>query len=152
MDREAPARVLIVEDEPTLAHMYGRALGLSGHRIDHAADGTEGLKALLSVEYDLVVSDIRMPGMSGLDLLDKARRLRPDLPFVLMTAQLDVQLYSRAREMGVVRYLLKPVRLDQLTRAVENGLKVRAILLRRQERKLRNAGGDTARPSGDPHR
>ncbi|HEV3188869.1 MAG TPA: response regulator [Polyangiaceae bacterium] len=142
MEREAPARILIVEDEPTLAHMYGRALSLSGHRVDQAADGMEGLKALLSVEYDLVVSDIRMPGMSGLDLLDKARRLRPDLPFVLMTAQLDVQLYGRAREMGVVRYLLKPVKLDQLTRAVENGLKVRAVLLRRQERKLRNAGAD----------
>ena len=144
MERDARARVLIVEDDPALAHMYGRALGLSGHRIDHAGDGEQGLKALLAVEYDLVVSDIRMPGMSGLDLLDKGRRLRPDLPFVLMTAQLDAELYGRAREMGVIRYLLKPVRLDQLTRAVENGLKVRASLLRRQERKLRNgtAGGN----------
>ena len=142
MEKDARARVLIVEDDPALAHMYVRALAASGHRIDHACDGEQGLEALLSAEYDLVVSDIRMPVMSGLDLLDKARRLRPDLPFLLMTAQLDVALYGRAREMGVIRYLLKPVRLDQLTRAVENGLKVRASLLRRQERKLRNRSAD----------
>src|SRR5258708_36082386 len=102
MEKDAHPRVLIVEDDPALAHMYGRALGLSGLSIDLAIDGRAGLKALLSVEYDLVVSDIRMPGMSGLDLLDKARKARPDLPFVLMTAQLDVELYGHAREMVVV--------------------------------------------------
>jgi DNA-binding NtrC family response regulator len=133
-----PARVLVVEDEFALARLYVRALVAAGHRVDHAAAGVAGLKMLLAGSYDLVLSDVCMPGMSGLDLLNAIRVKRPDIPVILVTAQLDADVYARAREMGTVRYLLKPVGLEKLANAVENGIKLRATLLRSQERKARS--------------
>jgi DNA-binding NtrC family response regulator len=130
-----PSRVLVVEDDPQLARLYARALSAAGHLVDTAHDGHEGLKTLLAGSYDLVLSDIAMPRMGGMELLEKARVLRPDVPFVLITAQLDADLYSRARGMGIVRYLLKPVGLHQLVNAVDTGLKIRALTLRNQRRK-----------------
>jgi DNA-binding NtrC family response regulator len=135
-----PARVLVVEDEFALARLYVRALVAAGYRVDHAPDATNGLRLLRAGAYDLVLSDVCMPGMSGLDLLNEIRLKWPDIPVILVTAQLDADLYSRAREMGTVRYLLKPVALEKLANAVENGVKLRATLLRLQERRARTSG------------
>jgi DNA-binding NtrC family response regulator len=124
------ARVLLVEDDPILARIYSRALAAVGYKVDVSADGAEGLERLLAVKYDVVVSDVCMPRMNGLDLLKDASRLRPDVPFVLMTAQLDADVYQIAREMGTVRYLHKPMSMDQLARAVESAVLLRAARLR----------------------
>jgi DNA-binding NtrC family response regulator len=135
MGCDGPARVLVVEDELALARLYVRALVAAGHRVDHVANGTDGLRLLHSNPYDLVLSDVCMPGLSGLDLLNEIRVKWPDIPVILVTAQLDADLYSRAREIGSVRYLLKPVSLEKLANAVEHGLKLRTTLLRSQERR-----------------
>ncbi len=137
MVQPAPAHVLIVEDEAALARLYVRALVAAGYRVDHASDGAAGLALLLAGSYDVVLSDVCMPRMGGLDLLAEIRLKRPDVPVILMTALLDADLYARAREMGSVRYLLKPVGLEKLANAVENGVKIRAALIRSSERKAR---------------
>jgi DNA-binding response OmpR family regulator len=133
------ARILIVEDELALARLYIRAMIAMGYRADHAPDGEAALRMLQASSYDLVVSDVGMPGMSGLDLLNETRVKWPRIPVILVTAQLDDGLYARAREMGTVRYLLKPVSLEKLANAVENGVKLRGVLLRSEERKARSA-------------
>ncbi len=140
MDSGEPARVLVVEDELALARLYVRALVAAGHRVDHAPNAANGLRLLQTGPYDLVLSDVCMPGMSGLDLLTQIRLKWPDIPVILVTAQLDAELYGRAREMGSVRYLLKPVPLEKLAHAVEHGIKLRATLLRSQERRARTSG------------
>ena len=140
MDGGDPARVLIVEDELALARLYVRALVAAGYRVDHAPDAASALRLLRAGSVDLVVSDVCMPGMSGLELLNEVRTQWPDVPVILVTAQLDADLYSRAREMGTVRYLLKPVALEKLANAVENGVKLRATLQRLQERRAKSSG------------
>ncbi|HEY8087715.1 MAG TPA: response regulator [Polyangiaceae bacterium] len=130
-----PSRILLVEDDPTLARIYTRALRASGFLVDHAPDGVEGLDRLLRGDYDVVVSDVCMPRMGGLELLEAARRTRPDVPVVLMTAQLDADTYSRARALGSVRYLLKPVGLEQLANAVQTAALLRASRIRTHERR-----------------
>lgn len=140
MNSGDPARVLVVEDELPLARLYVRALVAAGYRVDHAPDAAGALRLLRGDSVDLVVSDVCMPGMSGLDLLNEVRAKWPDIPVILVTAQLDADLYSRAREMGTVRYLLKPVALEKLANAVENGIKLRATLLRSQERRAKSSG------------
>jgi CheY-like chemotaxis protein len=131
------ARVLIVEDEPAVVRMYGRGLEAAGYAVASAPDGAEALRMIALWSFDVVVSDVCMPRMGGLELAIEARRISPELPIVLMTAQLDAGVYARARAAGVVRYLLKPVGLEQLARAVGNAVKLKASLVRLQERKAR---------------
>jgi DNA-binding response OmpR family regulator len=129
------SRVLLVEDERVLARIYSRGLVAAGFVVDLAADGAEGFERLLAGSYDVVVSDVRMPRMDGLDLLQQVRRLRPNVPVVLVTGQLDDRSYELARELGTARYLLKPVTMAQLARAVQGAAKLRAALLRSGEKR-----------------
>jgi CheY-like chemotaxis protein len=131
------ARVLIVEDEPALVRLYVRGLEAAGYSVESAPDGAEALRMIALGSFDVVVSDVCMPRLGGLDLAIQARRLSPELPIVLMTAKLDAEVYARARTAGVVRYLHKPVGLEQLARAVGNAVKLKASLVRLQERKAR---------------
>jgi two-component system response regulator TctD len=131
------ARVLLVEDNPVLGRIYARALSAAGFVVDLAADGADGFELLLAGSYNVVVSDLQMPRMSGLELLEQVRRLRPDIPVVIITAEFDVDTYTRARDMGSVRYLRKPLTLDQLAHAVESAAALHTSLAR-----------DTARRSG----
>ncbi len=135
-DVESPAaHILIVEDHAPLVKGFARALNAGGYSVDSAADGLEGLGRLLERSYDAVVTDLNMPRMNGLDFLAKIRALQPGVPVILMTGDLDPHAYARARELGVVRYLLKPVRIEQLGRAVDNAVKLRAVWAKMQGRK-----------------
>jgi DNA-binding NtrC family response regulator len=127
MEAEAQTRVLLVDDDPTLVRIYLRALEAAGFSVETATDGLEGLNRLLVGSYDVVVSDVCMPRMNGLRLLDSVRRMRPDVPVVLMTAELDPLAYEKAKELGSVRYLIKPFSLDQLAREVRRATQLRAV-------------------------
>jgi DNA-binding NtrC family response regulator len=137
MEAAKGGTVLLVEDDPVLTRIYRRALVAAGNHVDQATDGAAGMERLVNGKYDAVVSDICMPRLSGLDLLEGVRRLNIPVPVILMTAQLDADGYSRARELGTVRYLLKPVAMAQLAHAVEQAVKISAIWRRRQERSRR---------------
>jgi DNA-binding NtrC family response regulator len=115
-------RVLLVDDDAVLGRIYACALVAAGFSVDLAKDGAEGLERLLAGSYDVVVSDLCMPRMTGLDLLQQVRRMRRDVPVILMTAQLDAKAYELAREMGTMRYLIKPMKMEQLARAVERAV------------------------------
>jgi two-component system OmpR family response regulator len=133
----APAvgRILLVEDDPILARIFGRALLAAGFAVDHAGDGVEGVSCLARADYDVVMSDVCMPRLGGLQLLEHVRWSQPDLPVVLLTARLDAETYGRARDMGSMRYLLKPVTIDQLVRAAESALVLRTTLRRTRARR-----------------
>jgi DNA-binding NtrC family response regulator len=126
---------LLVDDEPALARVFARALTAAGFDVALALDGVDALDRLMADPYDIVVTDVCMPRMSGLRLLESIRSLRPDVPVVLMTAQLDPQTYERARELGSVRYLLKPFTLEQLANAVRNAAMLREAWQRTARRR-----------------
>ena len=130
------AHILLVEDDPTLGRVFARALQAAGFEVDRAMDGRAGLERVQGCEYDALVSDVCMPRMSGLDLLHHARRTRPELPVVLLTAQLDAAAYGQARDLGSVRYLLKPVRLEQLVHAVESAVELGRAWRRARARRV----------------
>jgi two-component system response regulator TctD len=135
MQGVVPGRILLVEDEPALARVYARALLASGFQIEHEPNGVRGLARALEVDFDVVVSDVCMPEMDGIELLRHLRVQRPDIPVILLTARLDASTYGRARDLGSVRYLLKPVRMEQLARAVQNAFELRAAWRRRSARR-----------------
>ena len=143
MAPQVPARALVVEDEIALGRVYVRALEAAGHLVDHAADGAAGLARMSEGNYDVVVSDVHMPRMGGIDLLAEIRRTWPDVPVIMTTAQRDADTYARAREIGTVRYLIKPVPLEKLASAVDAAIKLRNLLVRTRQRRERSgaAGG-----------
>jgi DNA-binding NtrC family response regulator len=124
--RPTGAKVLLVEDDPVLARIYSCALAAAGYVVDHAADGAQGFERLLAGSYDVIVTDLCMPRLSGFDLLEEVRRRRPEVPVVMVTGEIDLKTSETAHEMGTVRFLLKPMTMQQLARAVENSLMLSA--------------------------
>ncbi|HEY7374647.1 MAG TPA: EAL domain-containing protein [Polyangia bacterium] len=108
---DAPSRglVLLVDDEPAIARAYSRTLGMAGFTVVTAADGHEAAVAAREKSFDVIVSDIAMPGMDGINLLRAVREHDLDVPFVIMTGGPAVDSAARAMEYGALRYLIKPV-------------------------------------------
>lgn len=113
------ARVLVVDDEPSLLRGYARILRAGGHDVETASSGGAALDRVRAATFDVVVSDIYMPGMDGIGLLKELRREGRDVPLVLVTANPDVQSAVQAVEYGAVRYLTKPVDGKSLLEVVE---------------------------------
>lgn len=107
-------RILVVEDDPRLREAIVDTLMLKGHEVFEAPNGIEGMAIVRSHALDLVLSDINMPGMDGLELLDNVKQAHPWLPMVLMTAYGDVGQAVKAMQRGANDYLMKPFELAEL--------------------------------------
>lgn len=116
--------ILVVDDEIRYRELYARVLRHAGLAVREAGSAAEALLFLEDATPDMVVSDVRMPGESGLDLLRRVREKRPHLPFLLVTAYADVREAVDALKLGAVDYLAKPVDLDELLAAVRDTLGV----------------------------
>jgi DNA-binding NtrC family response regulator len=131
------ATILIVDDEKNIrSHLATYVRGL-GHRAETAADGAEALAVLQRQDVDVVLSDVRMAGMDGIELLREMRRRRPDAVVVLMTAYATVRGAVEAMREGAYDYLVKPFELDEVGLLLKRLLEVRS--LRRENRELRRA-------------
>jgi CheY-like chemotaxis protein len=111
-------RVLLVEDDVAIRGVYAKVLASAGHTVVTAGNGLEAVERLDEGAFDAVVSDITMPGMSGMALLRAIRARDPSIPVILITACPDVQSAAEAVERRALRYLLKPVPLPTLRAAV----------------------------------
>ena len=103
-------RILIIDDEASLRQMMARVLQRAGYEITTAANGTDGLVLISEHAFDLVYLDIRMPDMSGLEVLKSVHTKLPDLPVILFTAQPDLHSALEALRHGATDYLLKPLK------------------------------------------
>ncbi len=139
--------ILIVEDEEGLRRAYARALEATGFEVRQARDGVEAVQALREERFDVVVSDIAMPGMTGLDLLRFAREGDLDVPVVLVTGNPTLESAVQALEHGALRYLIKPVDAAELVGAVRRAATLGRIARAKREA-LRHLGA-TARLIGD---
>ncbi len=119
------ATILIVEDDRSAADYLRVVLEAAGHEVRHTGNGIEALVAMESNAYDLVISDIRMPKMDGIELLTHLRQRWPDLPVVMLTANSDVADVVQAVQLGAVNYLVKPAQEQVVTTAVEKALAYR---------------------------
>jgi DNA-binding NtrC family response regulator len=102
------ARILIVDDDARLARALRRTLCLHGYPTDWAADAEEGLARLKEHPYEVLLTDFRMPGLDGLDVLQRARQIRAECEVVLMTAHATVDLARRALLRGAADFVTKP--------------------------------------------
>ncbi len=135
------ARVLLVDDEPTVLRAYSTVLAKAGHRVEQAGDGAEALGRLHADAFDVIVSDISMPRMNGLDFLKAVRERDVDVPVVLMTAGPELATAVKAVEYGALRYFAKPVEPGELLEAVQRAALLHQVAsLKRQALEL--AGRD----------
>ena len=124
---DALARVLVVDDEETIRLALGRFLRLRGYEVEVAASGAAALEALVPGRFALMLCDVRMPGVSGLDVVAQAHARDPELAVVMLSAANDAATARTALTSGAVDYLLKPVELSVLQEAVEGALRRRAL-------------------------
>ncbi len=124
-------RALIVEDDELVRRTLVRALTGEGHTVESVADGLSALAVIERGRFDVVVSDLSMPGLDGLALLQRLRQRDPDLPVILMTGMPAVETAAQAVELHAARYLVKPVVLADfraaVAQAMEAGHSARAV-------------------------
>lgn len=125
--------ILIIDDEASLRQTMARILQRAGFEVTTAANAKEGLALISEHPFDLVYSDIRMPDMSGLELLKTVNARFPDLPVVLFTAQPDLNSAMEAVRNGAVDYLLKPLKPQVVIDRARSILEKNHVERRRRE-------------------
>jgi response regulator RpfG family c-di-GMP phosphodiesterase len=131
-DRRA-VRVLLVDDEDAIRLSLSTFLTRSGYEVETAASATEALEMLSTGRYSLMLSDIRMPGMTGVELVPRALASNPDLAIVMLTAVNDAPTATEALSRGAMGYLTKPVELPDLHQSILKALHRREMLLQQRE-------------------
>ncbi len=116
------ARVLVVDDDRAVGMVLASLLAQAGYQSHHVTGGAEALAALTSRGFDLVLSDVRMPGMDGMELLSEVKRKAPDVPVLLMTAHGSVPLAVEAMKNGAADFLLKPFDREEILYTLEKAL------------------------------
>jgi len=131
--------ILIVEDEPKMRRLLEISLGEDGHTVHIAAEAEAGLKCLHREAIDLVVTDLKLPGMNGLEFLQEAKRVNAALPIVVMTAYGSVETAVDAMKAGASDYVLKPFTMAEMKLVIRKELDVQKV--RDENRTLREALG-----------
>ena len=131
--------ILIVEDEPKMLRLLQLNLSEEGYSIHTAADAETGLRTLRQEKIDLVVTDLRLPGMDGLEFLQAVKRVDARIPVIVMTAYGTVETAVEAMKAGASDYVLKPFSLEEMKLIVRKELDVHD--LREENRSLREALG-----------
>lgn len=121
--------ILAVDDEPHMRRLLEISLRQAGYRALSAGHGREALELVQQQQIDLVVSDLHMPGMSGLQLLENLRKQYERLPFIMVTAQGEIKTAVEAMKLGASDYILRPFELETLEIAIQKALAVNRIQL-----------------------
>ncbi|HHD11569.1 MAG TPA: sigma-54-dependent Fis family transcriptional regulator [Deltaproteobacteria bacterium] len=124
-------KVLIVDDDSTLRELLSETIHGMGYMVDTAENGEDALNKLKREKYDLVVSDLKMPGMDGLKLLDHIKSLDSNILVIIITAYATLESAVKAIEKGAYDYIAKPFRLDEFVVVVRNACEKLRLLRQR---------------------
>ncbi len=118
----ARPRVLVVDDEASIRDLLAKTLALAEYEVDVAPDGRSALDRMRMYPYDLLIADLKMPGMDGLTVIREAKRYKADLPVIIITGFSTESSAIEAVNLGVAGYLTKPFRVPQVLAAAAKAL------------------------------
>ena len=116
-------RLLVVDDEDLFRNSLVKLLTMEGYSVLSASDGNEALGLIKENKFQLVITDLKMPGMNGMELMQEIQKLSPDTKVVIITAHGEWNTYLEAMERGAFEYLNKPINKADLFYAVKKALK-----------------------------
>ena len=116
------ATILIIDDERSIRKTLVEILGFEGYKIEEAADGEEGLKKFQSANYDLVLCDIKMPKLDGIEFLSRATSINADVPIIMISGHVNIETAVEAVKKGAFDYISKPPDLNRLLITIRNAL------------------------------
>ncbi|PIE67739.1 MAG: histidine kinase [Deltaproteobacteria bacterium] len=140
------AHILVVDDEDKMRHLLSMMLERNGHRVDDASDGVDAWSKIQSVPFDMVITDIKMPRMSGVELLDKVKKKGLSCPVVFITAFATVESAVEAMRGGAADYITKPFDEERIQLTVARTLNLSRVMSENRElrRKLAQVSGADA--------
>jgi putative nucleotidyltransferase with HDIG domain len=128
-----PTHILIVDDDRAIRDLLSEGLSDSGYRCDTACNGLEGLEKVRANGFQLVVSDIDMPEMDGVDFLQEIKKVWPDTEIIMLTGVVDVEIAIQSMRLGACDYLTKPFNLAEVRITVERALEKQRLLRENRE-------------------
>jgi len=130
-----PVKILIVDDEKDFVEMFSLRLKEQGEKVSTAHSGKEALKLLETVAIDVVILDIRMPGMDGIDTLKQIKKLHPIVEVIMLTGHGSTETAVEGMKLGAFDYLMKPADFEDIKLKIENARKRKD----EQEERIRQA-------------
>ena len=115
-------KILVVDDEQNSREGLTKILFKEGYDVVAAESGEGALAEAKKQDFDLIITDLRMPEISGIDVLEKIRAKKPDIGVIIVTAYGEVNSYLKAMTLGAFEYLNKPIKLDELRRVISKAL------------------------------
>src|ERR1044071_3646067 len=122
------ANILIIDDEKSIRKTLTEILGYEGYKIDEAADGEEGLKKFRDKTYDVVLCDIKMPKLDGIEFLEKASEINNDVPIIVISGHGNIDTAVDAVKKGAFDYISKPPDLNRLLITLRNALDKQSLV------------------------
>jgi len=116
------SNILIIDDEKAIRKTLSEILSYEGYKIDEAGDGEEGLKKFREKSYDVVLCDIKMPKLDGIEFLDKSRETNPDIPVIMISGHGTIETAVEAVKKGAYDYISKPPDLNRLLITIRNAM------------------------------
>src|ERR1043165_9091814 len=130
------ANLLIVDDEPGMRQLLSHVFGRANHSVRAAENGAKALELLKQEPADLIVSDVKMPAMNGIELLRRVREFLPDTGVVMMTAFATVETAREAFKLGADDFIQKPFDVEELKIIVKKAFERQTLITRSEERRV----------------
>ncbi|WP_335964521.1 sigma-54 dependent transcriptional regulator [Galbibacter sp. PAP.153] len=131
------SKILVIEDEAAIRRVLVKILTEenNNYQVDEAGDGLEGMEVIKKNEYDLVLCDIKMPKMDGVEVLQATKKIKPELPFVMISGHGDLETAVNTMRMGAYDYISKPPDLNRLLNTVRNALDKKQLVTENKQLK-----------------
>ena len=122
------ARILVIDDEKSIRKTLKDILEYEKYQVEEAADGVEGFNMLKSGKFDVVLCDIKMPKIDGIEVLEKVMQLNPEIPFVMISGHGTIETAVEAVKKGAFDFIAKPLDLNRLLVTIRNAIDKNALV------------------------
>src|ERR1700733_8283633 len=133
--------ILIIDDEKAIRKTLTEILSFEGYKIDEASDGEEGLKKFKEKNYDLVLCDIKMPKLDGIEFLQKAGEANSDIPIIMISGHGNIETAVDAVKKGAYDYISKPPDLNRLLITIRNAMDKKSLVVETKQLRKRISRG-----------